>query len=400
MKIDKDDPKLTAYALGELPEPERSVIAHAVAASPEAQAYVAETQQLARTLRGEFQQELQEAGRKQLNIMPLPETRAGWPETRWSSLAIAAVLAIGVLVAAVVISGLRESDPQRRVAKRDNKPPLQMEFDLASEGAVVTALVPDAEEAFTPVAANPVSRFPLAVGTSGYADVQREIEAGARPRPGTVRIEEMINHFAYDYAEPQADETFSVTLEAATCPWEPTHFLVRVAVKAKAGSPGSIVAQRAGIEVAFDSRRVASYRLVGYRGTGNRSPAGASGFATDIPAGHTTAAFYEVAPAPEPRNAETLLVARVTHLPLGAGSGETTERSLDGEIVPFDQAPTDFRFAAAVAQFGMMLRTPAAREDATLAAVQEWARNALGADASGERARFVELVERTHALAF
>ena len=38
-----DDPKMTAYALDELDEPERSIVAQATADSPELQRFVAET---------------------------------------------------------------------------------------------------------------------------------------------------------------------------------------------------------------------------------------------------------------------------------------------------------------------------------------------------------------------
>ncbi len=54
MKMNLDDPKLTAYALGELEEPERSAIARAIADSPEAQRVVLETQQVAQALRLQY----------------------------------------------------------------------------------------------------------------------------------------------------------------------------------------------------------------------------------------------------------------------------------------------------------------------------------------------------------
>src|SRR6267154_1730592 len=53
-----DDPKLTAYALNELDEPEQSAIARATADSPEGQRFVAETQELARALRSQYRLEL------------------------------------------------------------------------------------------------------------------------------------------------------------------------------------------------------------------------------------------------------------------------------------------------------------------------------------------------------
>ena len=54
-----DDPKLTAYALDELDESERSAIARATADSPEMQRFVADTQDLARALRSQYRLELQ-----------------------------------------------------------------------------------------------------------------------------------------------------------------------------------------------------------------------------------------------------------------------------------------------------------------------------------------------------
>src|ERR1700730_17183748 len=45
MKVNLDDPNLTAFALGELSADEHAKMAEAIAGSPEAQSYVAETQQ-------------------------------------------------------------------------------------------------------------------------------------------------------------------------------------------------------------------------------------------------------------------------------------------------------------------------------------------------------------------
>jgi anti-sigma factor RsiW len=55
MKVNLDDPNLTAFALGELSANDHAKMAEAVGESPEAQAYVAETQQFARLLRAEYE---------------------------------------------------------------------------------------------------------------------------------------------------------------------------------------------------------------------------------------------------------------------------------------------------------------------------------------------------------
>ena len=60
------------------------------------------------------------------------------------------------------------------------------------------------------------------------------ISSGSRPPQDAVQIEEMINYFSYDYpAARQAIEPFSVNLDAATCPWQPGHQLVRIGLKGR-----------------------------------------------------------------------------------------------------------------------------------------------------------------------
>ena len=61
MKVNLDDPNLTAFALGELSPDEHARVAQAIADSPEAQSYVAETQQFARLLRAEYEADRQQA---------------------------------------------------------------------------------------------------------------------------------------------------------------------------------------------------------------------------------------------------------------------------------------------------------------------------------------------------
>ena len=64
----------------------------------------------------------------------------------------------------------------------------------------------------------------------------------------------------------------------------------------------------------------------------------------------------------------------------------------------FGQASGDFKFAAAVAGFGMLLRQSAYKGDATYDAVLEIAQESLGADKHGYRAGFIELVRKAKAV--
>ena len=402
MKINLDDPKLTAYALGELDEPERSAVAEAIAGSAEAQAFVKETQQLARMLRGEFGHELQQASAKPRNIMPLPEERATWPETRWSSLALAAVVGVGAIVAAVVIVG---SGGERRVrsADRAERAPLLMEFDLAAESAVaaVSGEPVDGEGGFVSTGAQRVSEFPLRVGTGSYRDVRRYLASGVRPPSEAVRIEELINRFTYEYSEPTDDQGFSISIDAAGCPWTPDHRLVRIRVKARDAAPAAIIAREANIQVTFDPARVTAYRLIGYE-AGGRAASGASG-ATDVPAGQRTTALYEIVPTPAEGGADVsaapLVAAKLTYRRAEADTLASVDSSFVGRPQAFADAPPDFRFAAAVAQFGLLLRESTQGANVNFAPVADWARSAAAAAHSAERSEFIALVEQAQAQA-
>lgn len=90
------------------------------------------------------------------------------------------------------------------------------------------------ENEFKPVEQNPLSTFSIDVDTASYAKCrQLLLENSRRPPPGAVRIEEFINYFDYEYAGPMDDKPFASHLAVATCPWQPQHKLVRIALQAK-----------------------------------------------------------------------------------------------------------------------------------------------------------------------
>ena len=97
-------------------------------------------------------------------------------------------------------------------------------------------------EQYEPIVENPfqrtlgsaaVSTFSIDVDTASYANIRRFISRGQLPPPDSVRIEEMINYFEYDYPQPNNDHPFSVNMELASCPWNPKHRLLRVGLKGK-----------------------------------------------------------------------------------------------------------------------------------------------------------------------
>ena len=79
----------------------------------------------------------------------------------------------------------------------------------------------------------PLSTFSIDVDTASYSNVRRFINEGQLPPKDAVRIEEMVNYFAYDYPQPVGDKPFSINTEVATAPWNPQHKLVQIGLQGK-----------------------------------------------------------------------------------------------------------------------------------------------------------------------
>jgi Ca-activated chloride channel family protein len=90
-----------------------------------------------------------------------------------------------------------------------------------------------ADNPFRAVAEQPLSTFSIDVDTASYANVRRFLTAGQRPPRDAVRIEELVNYFRYAYPQPAGDDPFSVTVEAAACPWRAGHRIVRVGIQGR-----------------------------------------------------------------------------------------------------------------------------------------------------------------------
>ncbi|WP_339136296.1 MAG: VWA domain-containing protein [Candidatus Electrothrix sp. GW3-4] len=89
------------------------------------------------------------------------------------------------------------------------------------------------ENGFINTTNDPLSTFSIDVDTASYSNVRRFINEGRIPPKGAVRIEELINYFSYTYPQPDNEHPFSVTPELGPCPWNDSHKLVRIGLKAK-----------------------------------------------------------------------------------------------------------------------------------------------------------------------
>jgi len=669
-----DDPKLTAFALDELDEPERSAVARAVAESVAAQQLVGEIRKLSDAIKNEFAAETQtdvatalgSAEERRTATWLQPQSISDIRDDPWfwsigRPLAIAAILAIFGIIAGVAFWPRQNST---RFAGPINLPlakpaDVQGEFQMLSEVEPLPAKVPavghspsahpamvakqspyrfraymvgGAEESggirqpggqfstatydhilenpFLDTKDNPLSTFSTDVDTASYSNVRRFINEGSLPPKDAVRVEEMINYFTYDYAQPADEKPFAMHIDVAGCPWEASHRLVRIGLKGKeiatdkrgpsnlvflldvsgsmtpperlplvkqamrllvekltendrvaivvyAGASGLALSSTTGehkeqilealenlqaggstngaegiqlaykiaadnfikggvnrvilatdgdfnvgvtsqgdlirlieekahngvflsvlgvgtdnlkdstmqkladkgngnyayldsldearkvlvqqmngtlvtiakdvkIQLEFNPARVASYRLIGYEKrmlrkedfNNDKVDAG------EIGAGHTVTALYEVVPvgaainpaatvpavdplkysssekstsAQSPSSNEMLTVKLRYKKPDGDRS-ELLERAVTDTSTKFENAPADLKFAAAVAEFGMILRDSNYKGDGTFAAVLEWAEEGKGKDTNGYRSGFIELVRKAQAL--
>jgi Ca-activated chloride channel family protein len=175
------------------------------------------------------------------------------------------------------------------------------------------------------------------------------------------------------------------------------------------------VAKDVKLQVEWNPAEVESYRLIGYE---NRALA-ARDFnddkkdAGEIGAGHTVTALYEVVPrkrtsGPQgevdalryqadraPTAAATsgeLLTLKVRYKAPESDVSELLTRTLDAREATSATPTSTFRFSAAVAGFGLLLRDSPHVHGLTLGAVRALARGAMERDEHGDRAQFLELV--------
>ena len=182
------------------------------------------------------------------------------------------------------------------------------------------------------------------------------------------------------------------------------------------GSTLLTVAKDVKIQVEFNPAAVKAYRLIGYENrrlnaedfNDDRKDAG------EIGAGHSVTALYEIIPAgsdaPVPgvaplkyqttkiSDAATgsgeLMTVKVRYKPPTAEESRLLMQSVSAEASAFDSASEDFRFAASVAAFGLLLRDSPYKGALTYDQAAAMAKTATGADPFGDRAEMIRLVER------
>ena len=186
----------------------------------------------------------------------------------------------------------------------------------------------------------------------------------------------------------------------------------------QAGGTLVTLARDVKIQVEWNPRAVAAYRLIGYenRRLEDEDFADDAKDAGEIGASHSVTALYEVVPRGVPVPAskveplkyqrqrarpeggrEELATVKLRFKKPAGGRSERLERAVAD--APAASLPAATGFAAAVAEFGMLLRDSPHKGNASFAQVLDLAARFRGTDARGHREGFRRLVEQAREIA-
>jgi Ca-activated chloride channel family protein len=178
------------------------------------------------------------------------------------------------------------------------------------------------------------------------------------------------------------------------------------------------IAKDVKIQVEFNPAKVKAYRLVGYenRALKNEDFNNDKKDAGELGAGHTVTALYELIPAdakdtdqevpgtdelkyqknkiaPAAFTSKELMTLKLRYKQPNSEISQLLTKSLINEPVALSKTSDNFRFSAAVAGFGMLLRNSEFKGQTNYTDIVNMAEGAKGADKEGYRTEFINLVK-------
>ena len=180
------------------------------------------------------------------------------------------------------------------------------------------------------------------------------------------------------------------------------------------GSTLFTIAKDVKLQVEFNPAKVAAYRLIGYenRVMANEDFNDDKKDAGELGSGHTVTALYEIIPVgvksdfiksvdplkyqsnpPSVVNSDELMTIKLRYKKPDSDNSQLLSQTVAGSSNSFSNSSNNFRFSAAVASFGMLLRNSEYKQQSSYDQVLQLARSAKGEDANGYRAEFIRLVQ-------
>lgn len=79
----------------------------------------------------------------------------------------------------------------------------------------------------------PLSTFSIDVDTANYSNIRRMLNQGQLPEPNSVRLEELLNYFSYNYPAPKDEHPFAVYSEVGVVPWDQKRSYVHIGLQGR-----------------------------------------------------------------------------------------------------------------------------------------------------------------------
>ena len=181
------------------------------------------------------------------------------------------------------------------------------------------------------------------------------------------------------------------------------------------------IAKDVKLQIEFNPTHVKEYRLIGYENrllndedfNDDKKDSG------DLGAGHTVTALYEIIPADsaesmtssvdelkyQHRNLKTsaandpdLMTIKLRYKAPDGDDSKLLELTARDRGLSLNNTSENFRFSAAVAGFGMLLRDSKYKGNATFESIETLAQSSKGPDLDGYRNEFLSLIEKSEAL--
>jgi Ca-activated chloride channel family protein len=179
------------------------------------------------------------------------------------------------------------------------------------------------------------------------------------------------------------------------------------------------IAKDVKFQIEFNPKQVKEYRLIGYENrmlakedfNNDKKDAG------ELGSGHTVTALYEIVPAGTKEDLSTkvdelryqenetivtddkkigeMMSLKLRYKNPDDSTSKLIERIVKKRLIKIEQASENLRFAAAVAEFGMMLRNSEHKKNSSYEDAKQLATNALGKDVEGYRKELIELINKT-----
>jgi len=179
------------------------------------------------------------------------------------------------------------------------------------------------------------------------------------------------------------------------------------------------IAKDVKFQIEFNPKQVKEYRLIGYENrllakedfNDDKKDAG------ELGSGHTVTALYEIVPFGSKEDLSTkvdplryqekinivtdekklpeMMSLKLRYKNPDDSISKLIEKIVTKQIIPLETATENLRFAAAVAEFGMLLRNSEYKKNSSYENAKQLATNALGKDMEGYRKEFLALIDKT-----